>query len=240
MIVMRTYVINLKRRSDRRERMQAILPKGLQVEFTTDGGCSLDSKEITSETLRMNGFALFPWQIESDNKWWNRPLKKGEVGCSISHWLCWCQAVKTSDNIFMILEEDVYFIEDFMGHLDSGLERLNLYDPKWDIIYLGRVPLDQDEPVIDIVGIVRPGYSHCTYAYLLTHSGVNKLLNARFEKELIPVDEFLPAMYIDHPREDVKQRYPKRLSAYAFEPPIAFQLPKAVAGSDTEESDFII
>ncbi len=232
---MKTYIINLKRRNDRRERMQAILPKGLQAELTTDWDGSLDGREITPETLR--GFGLFPWQIESDNKWWNRPLKKGEICCSISHYLIWRHAIKMNDNTFLILEDDVYFIDEFMRHLVQSLERLNLYDSKWELLYLGRVPLEQDEPVMD--GIVRPGYSHCTYAYLLTKSGVKKLLNSGFEKALIPVDEFLPAMYIDHPRADVRQMFPKRLSAYALKPAIVFQLSKTVAGSDTEESDFI-
>jgi collagen beta-1,O-galactosyltransferase len=101
---------------------------------------------------------------------------------------------------------------------------------------LGRVRLELDKPAIK--GIVKPGYSHCTFAYILTRPAIEKLLSTSFEKDIIPVDEFLPAMYIDHPREDVRKRYPKILRAYAFEPPIAFQLSKAVAGSDTEDSDF--
>jgi collagen beta-1,O-galactosyltransferase len=53
------------------------------------------------------------------------------------------------------------------------------------------------------------------------------------------VDEFLPALYMDHPREDVRRRYTKRLRAYAFEPPLVSQLPKDEAGSDTEASDWV-
>lgn len=215
--------------------MKTILPKGLTVEFTTNWRMSLDSKDITPKALR--DFSLFPWKIDSKNPWWNRPLKKGEISCSINHWLCWNHAIETAENMFLILEDDVYFVDEFMAQLEQGLKRLNSYDPKWELLYLGRVPLENDAYVIG--GIVRPGYSHCTFAYMLTRSGVKKVLDAEFEKALIPVDEFLPAMYIDHPREDVRRRFPKRLSTYAFEPAIVFQLPKNIAGSDTEESDFI-
>jgi glycosyl transferase, family 25 len=43
---------------------------------------------------------------------------------------------------------------------------------------------------------------------------------------------------MDHPREDVRSMYPKRLRAYAIEPPLVAQLPKDEAGSDTETSAF--
>lgn len=49
---------------------------------------------------------------------------------------------------------------------------------------------------------------------------------------------FLPAMYLDHPRADLRARYPRRLRALAFDPPLVTQLPKESAGSDTEASPF--
>jgi collagen beta-1,O-galactosyltransferase len=89
-------------------------------------------------------------------------------------------------------------------------------------------------------GIVRPGYSYCTYGYLLSPSGLRAVLNSGFERALIPVDELIPALYLDHPREDIRLLYPKRLNAYAFEPPLVTQLPKEEAGSDTEASAFAL
>jgi collagen beta-1,O-galactosyltransferase len=44
---------------------------------------------------------------------------------------------------------------------------------------------------------------------------------------------------MDHPREDIRSLYPKRLRAYALEPPLITQLPKDEAGSDTEASAFV-
>jgi collagen beta-1,O-galactosyltransferase len=69
---------------------------------------------------------------------------------------------------------------------------------------------------------------------MLSASGLAKVLGVGFERAIIPVDELLPALYMPHPREDVRRRYPPRLNAYAFDPALVTQLPKEIAGSDTE------
>ena len=232
---MRTYVVNLKRRADRRQRIEALLPAFLEPEFTTDWEGPLDGKDLAADALAEYG--LFPWKINSDNSWWNRPLKKGEIGCAISHLKCWELAVARGDRSFLVLEDDVLFVDGFVERLQDGLARLERFDANWDLVYLGRVPLEPGRRVID--GIVQPGYSHCTYGYALTSAGAGKLLSAGLQDALIPVDEFLPAMYIDHPRPDVRRRYPRRLAAYAFDPAIVLQLPKDIAGSDTEDTEFV-
>jgi collagen beta-1,O-galactosyltransferase len=117
------------------------------------------------------------------------------------------------------------------------LADLSALDPNWDLVYLGRWKLEPDRPAAP--GIVRPGYSYCSFGYLLSASGLSKVTSVDFEHALIPVDEFLPAMYMDHPREDVRARFPRLLNAYAFDPPLVGQLPKDQAGSDTEASEFV-
>ena len=62
------------------------------------------------------------------------------------------------------------------------------------------------------------------------------MLTSGFDRALILVDELLPALYLDHPRADIRSLYRKRLRAYALEPPLVTQLPKEEAGSDTEAS----
>jgi glycosyl transferase family 25 len=232
---MNVFVVNLKRRPDRRERMERILPPAWSAEYTTYWPGPLDGQTIDPAALP--GFGLFPWQCSSDNPWWNRPLKRGEIGCSVSHWLCWKKARAAHADMALILEDDAVLVDHCEQRLAEGLARLNALDRRWDLVYLGRWPLAEDEPVVS--GIVRPGYSYCTYAYLLSAAGLAKVLAAGFEQALIPVDEFLPALYMDHPREDVRRRYPKRLNAYAFELQLVSQLPKDEAGSDTEASDFV-
>jgi collagen beta-1,O-galactosyltransferase len=150
---------------------------------------------------------------------------------------CWRHAAQTgSEPYILILEDDAILEPTFLDDLVDGLERLTLHSP-FDLLYLGRYLLDPDQPALP--GFVSPGYSHCTFGYLLTRPALDLLLAARLEHAIVPVDEFLPSLYIDHPRADLRARFPRQLTAFAFDPPIVQQRPKDQAGSDTEDSDFV-
>jgi collagen beta-1,O-galactosyltransferase len=229
---MNVFVVNLARRPDRRARMERTLPHTWNVEYTTGWPGPLDGAAI--EPGDLHGFGLFPWEIDSRNPWWNRPLKLGEIGCAVSHLLCWRQAAELNAEITMVLEDDVSLSAGIEHELDVRLAGLRAIDPAWDLVYLGRWALEPDADTPVGTGLVRPGYSYCTFGYLLSAAGLAKLEAVGFERDIIPVDELLPALYMPHPRRDVRRRYPPRLSAYAFEPPLVIQLPKDRAGSDTE------
>jgi glycosyl transferase family 25 len=234
---MRTFVVNLARRPDRRERMERILPSAWHAQYTTHWHGPLDGAAIGPGDLE--GYGLFPWQLTSDNEWWNRPLKLGEIGCAVSHWLCWERAADLGAERTLILEDDVSPAAGIEAQLEQRLAELEAVDPAWDLVYLGRWALEREAESAVAEGIVRPAYSFCTFSYMLSAAGLAKVLAVGFERDLIPVDELLPALYMDHPRADVRFRYPPCLSAYAFEPPLVVQLPKDVAGSDTEATPFV-
>ena len=229
---MNVFVVNLARRADRRERMERILPQSWSVEYTTHWPGPRDGAAIRPGHL--GGLGLFDWQIDSHNGWWNRPLKLGEIGCAVSHWLCWQRAVALHAERALILEDDVTLIPGIEHALEARLAELTAFDPEWDLVYLGRWVLEPDSDVPVAPGLVRPAYSYCTFGYMLSATGLEKVLDVGFERAIIPVDELLPALYMPHPRADVRRRYPPRLNAYAIDPPLVTQLPKEVAGSDTE------
>jgi glycosyl transferase, family 25 len=233
------YIVNLARRPDRRAWIRARLPPDLPVTYTTDWNSVFDGHLLSTEDLHMRGIKLFNWQIDSDNPWWNRPLKYGEIGCTLAHLACWAHAAdQTTAPYILILEDDAVLAPNFLDALRSGLHRLERERLQFDLLYLGRYPLEPDRPT-GISGLVRPSYSHCSYAYLLTRPALTVLLAAALDQAVIPIDEFLPALYLPHPREDLHTRFPPQLTALAFEPPLATQRPKSEAGSDTEDSDFI-
>ncbi|WP_394617396.1 glycosyltransferase family 25 protein [Lentzea sp. JNUCC 0626] len=235
---LRCYVINLPRRQDRRRWIQQTLPPELDVTFTSDWTGPFDGRSLTREALDVAGYKLFPWQVESDNLWWNRPLKYGEIGCALAHLACWRDAVEHGDEAYIVvLEDDAVLPSDFLIELLCGLDRLAQAEMEFDLLYLGRFPLEPDREAS--LGFVEPGYSHCTFGYLLTRRALGAVLAAELEHAIVPVDEFLPALYVDHPRNDLRARFPRRLRALAFEPPLVRQRPKDEAGSDTEESEFV-
>lgn len=233
------YVVNLARRPDRRAWISARLPPDLPALYTSDWGDVFDGHLLSIEDLHTRGIKLFDWQIDSDNPWWQRPLKFGEIGCTLAHLACWAHAADHAATPYiLILEDDAVLAPDFHTRLHAALQRLERDQIRFDLLYLGRYPLEPDEPTT-IPGLVRPGYSHCSYAYLLTKPALTVLLATALDQAVIPVDEFLPALYLPHPRPDVRARFPPQLTALALEPPLATQRPKSEAGSDTEDSDFI-
>jgi glycosyl transferase family 25 len=140
--------------------------------------------------------------------------------------------------LILILEDDAVLAPNFLEEFLGGLRQLGQSEPPngFDLLYLGRYPLQPGQPARP--GFVAPGYSHCTFSYLVTRRALGVLLETRLDQAIIPIDEFLPSLYVDHPRPDLRARFPRQLIALAFEPPLVHQLPKSEAGSDTEDSDF--
>lgn len=235
-IDVRCYVVNLRRRPDRRAEIAMQLPTNLAVRYTSDWPVEIDGHVLDHESVAASGYELFPWRIESDNPWWSRPLKWGEVGCTIAHLACWRAAIADDVDYALVLEDDAVLMPDFLDRIDDVLRRL---DPEpFDLMYLGRYPLEPDAPTAHS-GLVTPGYSHCTFGYLLTRSGLRTVIEAGLDRSIVPVDEFLPALYLSHARQDLRRRFPSRLRALAFDPPMVIQRPKNEAGSDTEASEFV-
>ena len=166
---LKAYVVNLKRRADRRARMERVLPAAWDVQFTSDWDGPMDGQAIDPDDLP--GFGLYPWEIPSDNPWWCRPLKLGEIGCAISHWMCWQKAAKDGADPALILEDDAVLADHCAELLQARLARLSIVDPHWDLLYLGRWALDDEDRSV-AEGIVQPGFSYCTFGYLLSASGL--------------------------------------------------------------------
>lgn len=234
-MLIKTLIVSLERRSDRRERIREVLPSCLDYRFSCDLGINFDGKSMAIDDLQ--GIQLFNWQIDCDNFWWDRPLKLGEIGCSLAHLELWKLAHEQKLDEVLILEDDTFFPDDFEDKIGEYLKYLNK-NTKWDICYLGRCKLEHADTEINDF-LVKPGYSHCTFGYMISKKGLKKILSLNFEKNIIPVDEFLPALYIDHPRSDIKEIFPKCLEAYALKEDIVFTLDKKLAGSDTEESSYV-
>lgn len=235
---LRFYIVNLPRRADRRAEITGSLPPHLPVTFTSDWGDQFDGRSLSLDDLDAAGHKLFPWQIDSSNPWWSRALKYGEIGCTLAHLACWRDAATTGTEPYtVILEDDAVLGPTFLDDLLRLLGRLTS-SGSFDLLYLGRYPLEPDRSRVD-PELVVPGYSHCSFGYVLTRPALDVLLGTRLEQAIVPVDEFLPSMYIDHPREDLRSRFPRRFTALACEPPLVHQRPKDEAGSDTEDSAFI-
>ena len=229
--VYNTYCINIPKRPDRLRMFEEEAKRsGLDdYTITTHWERNLNGEDITDLWLEQNNYTKFDWQIKSDNRWWNRPLTRGELGCTISHTEIWDR----NNSNTLILEDDILFTNNWKVKLLNSINTLNVIDKDWDLLYLGRVP-QEDSEVHVTDNLVKPKYTFCTYAYMLSSKGLKKIKEYNVKQGLIPADEFLTATYNKHPRADVSLKYPPTLSAYAIEPQIVLQRDKDEAGSDTE------
>lgn len=152
------------------------------------------------------------WALEDPNKaWWNRPLTPGELGCSMSHYWVWKSSNEDKVGNVLFLEEDFVCID------WPTEDEWNAIPEDWDMIYLGRslVPGHEDTPINEHV--VRVGYSYNMHAYILSPEGLRKVMNTPFLTNLIPTDEFMPAVIGVHPREDITTLFHlEDFNAYAF------------------------
>lgn len=195
----RAVIISLRPTQEKEQHWRSELAKAGLAELPVEVLVATNGLDCTPEWLAARGFSTYPdWRIpDSDNRWWNREMRPGEIGCAISHIAAWSLAKSRSWSNVLVLEED--FKAEGPTLAPEQFERL---PPDWDMIYLGRNPLRPDRRVID-AHLVKPGASYTSHAYVLSAGGIDKLLAQRLERCLIPLDEFLIATYVRHPRKDL-------------------------------------
>ncbi|TTY05123.1 putative inactive glycosyltransferase 25 family member 3 [Bagarius yarrelli] len=214
-VCVQIYLINLRRRPDRRERMLWSL---YELEIDTKVVDAVDGGALNSSDIKILGVDLLPGYYDPFS---GRTLTKGEVGCFLSHYYIWKEMVDMQLDKVLIFEDDVRFQGDFKRRLMRMMEEVERAELDWDIIYLGRkqVNPEEEEPVENVQNLVVAGYSYWTLSYAISLQGAQKLLNAEPVSKMLPVDEFLPIMYDKHPNEDYKSHFLNRnLQAYSASP----------------------
>ncbi|XP_037642447.1 procollagen galactosyltransferase 2 isoform X1 [Sebastes umbrosus] len=232
------FLINLKRRSDRRDRMLSSLAVlGINATLTE----AVDGKALNSSQLQAMGIDMLPGYKDPYS---DRVLTRGEIGCFLSHYNIWKQVLQQDLQQVLVLEDDVRFEHRFRSRLVTIMENVQRVGLEWDLIYVGRKRLQVKEPELWVKGVsnlVHPDYSYWTLGYVLSLNGAQKLLQAKPLNKMLPVDEFLPVMFNKHPKDEYMQHYEQRdLRAFSVEPLLLF--PTHYTGepgyfSDTETSN---
>ncbi|XP_017043782.1 glycosyltransferase 25 family member [Drosophila ficusphila] len=233
----RIFMINLKRRPERREKMEQLFEElGIETEYFP----AVDGKELTTERLQEMGVRFLPGY---EDPYHHRAMTMGEIGCFLSHYNIWVMMVRKELKEVLILEDDVRFEPYFRQNAVRVLNQAR--GANYDLIYFGRKRLkEESEPVVtNTDNLVHAGYSYWTIGYVLSLQGALKLLAAKPLDKLIPVDEFLPLMFDRHPNKTWSEEFPKRnLVAYSASPLLLY--PVFYTGdsgyiSDTEDSQQI-
>ena len=61
--------------------------------------------------------------------------RKGAIACSYKHYLCLKDIVENKYDYGVIIEDNIYFTEDFPGNIPTYIEQLNNNYKEWDILF---------------------------------------------------------------------------------------------------------
>uniref|UniRef100_A0A0N5BWU0 Glycosyltransferase 25 family member n=1 Tax=Strongyloides papillosus TaxID=174720 RepID=A0A0N5BWU0_STREA len=230
------YLINLKRRNERMEKMNEILKT---IGFMYERWEAVDGKNLNDEEISKK-IKFLPNYIDPYHK---RPMKKGEIGCFLSHYAIWEDVVKNNLNKVIVFEDDIRFSKNATGILRRLVSDLDTTKQKWDFIYFGRRKENPKAKEYFIPGhkhLSSVTYSYWTLGYALSKSGAEKLLAGNPLQKMMALDEYIPIMYNNHPFDEWKNHFPNRnLEAYTVYPLIV--TPERYTNepgyvSDTEDS----
>ncbi|XP_052374511.1 procollagen galactosyltransferase 1-like [Oncorhynchus keta] len=231
------FMINLKKRTDRRDRMLRTL---YEQEIACKVIQAVDGKAMNISEINALGIHMLPGYSDPYH---GRPLTKGELGCFLSHYNIWKEIAERGLKSSLVIEDDLRFEVFFKRRLMNLMSEVESQGLDWDLIYIGRKRMQVDRPeksVPNIHNLVEADYSYWTLGYMMSLQGAQKLLRAEPLKRILPVDEFLPVMFNKHPVSDYMEQFEVRdLKAFSAEPLLVF--PTHYTGdagyiSDTETS----
>jgi len=210
------WMVSLDRRSDRYSSWKAVYP-----ELPVNRLPAIDGKMLE---LSQNLFTLFE---KNDFQW-----KKSVAGCALSHILLWAQLASEQSFVknYLILEDDQRFVRP--GWKAELALALASAPSDAELLYLGGVlPGNMSnyssslEPVNDVWATIRPNnmftadgslvpvFHFCTYAYVLTRQGAQKLLkNIGDGGCRTSIDH-----YLGHPFHGLKKYVMRDLMATCFQ-----------------------
>ncbi|XP_048448404.1 procollagen galactosyltransferase 2-like [Rhincodon typus] len=190
------FMINLKRRTDRRKRMlHTLYEQEIEVKVVD----AVDGKALNTSHLKALNIEMLPGYHDPYS---GRILTRGEIGCFLSHYYIWKEVIDRGLQKVLVLEDDNRFQPHFRRRITKLMEDIKENQLDWDLIYIGRKRMQVEHPEKSVPGIrnlVEADYSYWTLAYVISQQGAKKLVAAEPFGKMLPVDEFLPIMYNKHP-----------------------------------------
>jgi len=175
----KTYVINLKSRQERRDKMEKTL-RGLDYEIVD----AIDGQKLKVRKLIKDGLLNTEYYDP------NGVLTRNIIGCSLSHIKAWKKFLKSGLDTCLILEDDIFLTREIVRNqmdpefgnprieFQTLLDEINSLND-WDVVFLGKktqeVPGEKvtENLVIPKFGVSRYG----AHAYVINKNSVKKLLD---------------------------------------------------------------
>ncbi|MFY0656348.1 MAG: glycosyltransferase family 25 protein [Neptunomonas phycophila] len=175
---------------------------------------AVDGRNLTPAILAEENVQLWDkWRLsedQTDNDWWTRDMTMGEIGCALSHLCVWTHAKENRYNQILILEEDFYVKDWYHTFNWKSLPK------DFNMFFLGRNAFGGDDAERINDDVVRPFWHYNAHAYMLNRTAIDALIDSNFNRNVIPVDEFLGLFWADSlPRNDIFELPHQKLNVYA-------------------------
>jgi len=203
-------------------------------EFNNQGFFPYPDWEIKNlkEDHRIDYDMFHEYNLQWVERFWNRPITRGEMGCMLSHYYIWVDAYKYGHQTILVFEDDFTFnINNLISGLQIYYDFRKTFD--YDIFYLGGAPIIDGQHESDFV--IKCEYIFQTHSYIVNWNWIETMIKSGCEKVIIPADEFFSVAIGKHPRYDLRSNiynFKKKLLGYRLKNLVVGQLNQG--GNTTE------
>jgi len=176
----KSYVINLKKNIEKYTFLQKNLAT---INIRPERFNGIYGKDLSNEYIDSVTYPSVQFTIDHGRTVDNNIGTLGGIGCYLSHVNLWKKIGDSSEDVFLILEDDaapsIYSADEINRFLNS----INKADPDWDAIYLGWAkPFYSSNNDIKISNDIYKinEITFQTHAYLINKKGAKKLLEKAF------------------------------------------------------------
>jgi len=220
----RIYIINLKKRADRRNWMEQVgVPPKLHPQVIW--WPAMDGLMVSQQwLLKNNCTVLTTWALppfhprlnlipgfryashipyHHNTHFYTRAVRPGELGLTLTHIDIWRDIVKSQEEFAIVFEDDVAISAEGTCVFSRALERLKLRNYGWHIAYADTgIWLGDAQDASDNGELgddwARLGFTYSAWAVAISRAGAQWLLDLGVERCLAPIDEILPFLSQPH------------------------------------------
>tara|TARA_B100001093_G_C26774895_1_gene991884 strand:+ start:596 stop:1483 length:888 start_codon:yes stop_codon:yes gene_type:complete len=169
----KVYVINMKKDISRMSKLKKQAKKSNLnlVRYEAVNGRKLDLEDL----IKNNIVKINKYSFPNHNKN-GRDSLMGSIGCALSHKNIWKKLVKSKDNNYLILEDDVIIPKNFQSKFDKITNQIK---GDWDIIFCGGSRIFGEKISKNIIRGIFNGNSwrNCgLFGYVINKKSAKKLI----------------------------------------------------------------
>jgi GR25 family glycosyltransferase involved in LPS biosynthesis len=174
MIFDKILYINLDRRPDRKQNVEAYIKK-YNLEEYTKRFPAIDGKKIDFEKIDTKLISQEAIQDAFDNKQLYTTMTIGGIGCALSHYNIYIKIINEKINRCLILEDDIIFADDFSEKCAYLEPHLNTID--YDLFFLGYHDTSIKYSYYYNYRFKQFNRVYGLFGYIVTLEGAKKLMN---------------------------------------------------------------